>query len=155
MEGYFGGNEDSQNEFQDAGDSGGNEPVPGKPPAACFDNQGYNIVYNKSCSGEEQERLTEKFDLLRQENKVHLCFELYFKWIEHQCPMVMIRECYRKQYGLLTWGYPIMLYRIRNQKLQLRYMGFTEEIIKLLREKDGRIFRGMEGAYGTGRAGGP
>lgn len=89
----------------------------------------------KSCSGEEQERLTEKFDLLRQENKVHLCFELYFKWIEHQCPMVMIRECYRKQYGLLTWGYPIMLYRIRNQKLQLRYMGFTEEIIKLLREK--------------------
>lgn len=28
-----------------------------------------------------------------------------------------------------------MLYRIRKQKLQLRYMGFTEEIIKLLREK--------------------
>ncbi len=100
--------------------------------------------------------MTEKFDLLRQENKVHLCFELYFKWIEHQCPMVMIRECYRKQYGLLTWGYPIMLYRIRNQKLQLRYMGFTEEIIKLLREKKmGGFFRGMEGAYGTGRAGGP
>ena len=35
----------------------------------------------KSCSGEAQERLTGKFDLLRQENKVHICFELYFKWI--------------------------------------------------------------------------
>lgn len=88
----------------------------------------------KSCSREEREDLAGTFDLLRRENRVHLCFELYFKWIEHRCPLATVRECYRKQHGLLILGYPIMLYRIRNQKLQIRYTGFTEEIGRLLRE---------------------
>lgn len=35
---------------------------------------------------------------------------------------------------LLTWGYPVMLYRIRNQNIQARYTGFAKEISTLLCE---------------------
>lgn len=88
----------------------------------------------KECTAEELKRLTGKFTQLIQEKRVHLCFEAYFKWIDQYCPLATVRECYHKLQRLLTWGYPVMLYRIRNQNIQARYTGFAKEISTLLCE---------------------
>lgn len=69
--------------------------------------------------------------LLAQE-KSYLGCEIFLSFIETQCPLGMVRECYGKLREFLAWGYPFKLLRLREQSLNEEYRELMTQMARML-----------------------
>ena len=74
---------------------------------------------------EERQRLAEKFADIVNRHKCQYCFKLAIDFIRSQCPLATVRECYVRLEEFLVWGYPFVLYRAGEQRLQEEYAQMT------------------------------
>lgn len=44
-----------------------------------------------------------------------MCIEICLTFIEEECPLSGIKECYRKLRELTAWGYPFAVHRLKDK----------------------------------------
>ncbi|MCJ7855423.1 GntR family transcriptional regulator [Lachnospiraceae bacterium NSJ-143] len=80
------------------------------------------ILSTLKCAGTEQiETLRKRLNEIVEKKHSYICFEVMFDFIDKNCGMQLVRECYEKLRELLTWGYPFVLIRLKNGSLNLLY----------------------------------
>ena len=87
-------------------------------------------------SSSKQESLRETFGEILEQGKSDACFEVIFAFIEENCPLEMIRESYSILLDMLTWGFPLTLYRLSGCDLPSQYLDFMIRAEKHLSEND-------------------
>lgn len=75
----------------------------------------------EAVSPEQRLWLLESFKRLREEKQEYLCFDICLTFVEEQCPLASIRECYGRIRELLLWGYPFTLLRLKGRCLHDEY----------------------------------
>lgn len=95
--------------------------------------------------------------VLRQKETCELCFEIGFTFVTEQCPLAVVRECYGQLLELLTWGYPLAMFRLGTRAIHPEYADFVERLERCLRKNDPEGFSlawktQMEREYGLVRA---
>lgn len=65
--------------------------------------------------------LAEKLLRLQSDQKSYLGFEVILSFLEQECPLALVRECYGKIRELLTWGYPFSKLRVKQHNLHEEY----------------------------------
>lgn len=88
----------------------------------------------QAVSKEKRDALTQEFVSLRSRERGDLCFETCLSFIEDQCPLALVRECYRKLREVLVWGYPLARLRRNEQGLHGEYAAFIEKAERQLRQ---------------------
>lgn len=69
----------------------------------------------------ERKMLAEKLLRLQSDQKSYLGFEVILSFLEQECPLALVRECYGKIRELLTWGYPFSKMRVKRHNLHEEY----------------------------------
>lgn len=92
-------------------------------------------LYTLERAGQEKrELLAQRFFQLEQEQKSYLGFELCLAFVERECPLAIVRECYSKLRELLAWGYPFTLRRLKKYGMNREYADTMKGFGQMLRD---------------------
>lgn len=104
------------------------------------------VVYTmNSVDADKYRELTQSYRDLSSHGRSDISMELMLAFIEYQCPLALIRECYSKLRELLVWGYPFTLYRLQDKNLDAEYRPYARQSLSCLDVGDveglGRLWR--------------
>ena len=94
-------------------------------------------------SKEKRAALRQEFETLLSEKTSYRCFEILLSFIEENCTLDVIKECYGKLRELLAWGYPFALIRIQKQRMCSEYLDEISRMIQALSKDDIEGFAGI------------
>ena len=94
-------------------------------------------------SKEKRAALRQEFETLLSEKTSYRCFEILLSFIEENCTLDVIKECYGKLRELLAWGYPFALIRIQKQRMCSEYLDEISRMIQALSKDDIESFAGI------------
>lgn len=94
----------------------------------------------QNISEEERAALTEQFVRMCALDQCEYCFDIVLNFIAERCPLAMARECYGKLQEFLAWGYPFVLYRLRDHSLQSEYAQVTRKAADCLEHRAWEAF---------------
>lgn len=63
----------------------------------------------------QKQKFAKRFSELVKAEKGYLCIEICLTFIEEECPLSGIKECYRKLRELTAWGYPFAVHRLKDK----------------------------------------
>lgn len=89
---------------------------------------------------EKRRAMARKFIRILRGEKKYLCTEIYFAFLEQECPLAMVRECYGKSKELLDWGYPFILLRKQECNFHAEYGELLEQMGQHLLQEDLEAF---------------
>lgn len=89
---------------------------------------------------EERRRLAEEFVDIFNRNKCQHCFKRAIDFICSQCPLAAVRECYGRLEEFLVWGYPFVLKRAGERRLQEEYAQMTWAAAEYLKKEQWEKF---------------
>ena len=94
-------------------------------------------------SKKQRDALQESLSRLISEKASYRCFEVILSFIEENCMLDVVRECYGKLRELLAWGYPFVLARIHKQRMCREYLDEIERMVQALSEDNIDNFAGI------------
>ena len=97
--------------------------------------------YTLEISGESgRQLLAEQFTNWLGQGKSHMAFNGCLSFIEENCPLNIVRECYSRLRELLAWGYAFTCYRLQKNSLHETYNRIFEQVAEDLRQQDWQAF---------------
>lgn len=84
------------------------------------------LIYTLDSVTEDKYReFTQSYRDMCRDGRSDISMELMLAFIEQQCPLALVRECYSKLRELLVWGYPFTLYRLQDKSLDAEYRPYA------------------------------
>lgn len=79
----------------------------------------------ENASPKVHKELETGFAAMREQGKSNTCFEVIFAFIIKHSAFAIVRECYNTLLDLITWGFPLALYRLFGHSLHEQYLDFN------------------------------
>lgn len=83
-----------------------------------------------------RKELEARFTAMREHGESNTCFEVIFAFIIRHSPFAIVRECYNTLLDLITWGFPLILYRLAGHSLHEQYLYFNTRAEQHLKDHD-------------------
>ncbi|QNM04811.1 GntR family transcriptional regulator [Qiania dongpingensis] len=90
-----------------------------------------------------EEKLTELqagMSRIFRKKRSYLCFDVYLTFLIKECPLAMVRECYKKLAELVVWGCPFTLLQLRTENLDTIYSESAVRMAGYLEDRDLEAF---------------
>lgn len=98
-------------------------------------------VYTLEAVGKDRRQaLLKDYELMRANKKSYTCFEIFLSFVENECPLAVVRECYSKLLELQAFGYPIVLQRLKGYRVEDEYAAVGSWMEQALREDKITVF---------------
>lgn len=94
----------------------------------------------EAASPQVREELRAAFTQMRERERSSVCFEVIFWFVEKHCTFALVKECYSVLLDLITWGFPLTLYRLSGRSLHGEYLEFIQRGEQHLREHNWAAF---------------
>ena len=56
----------------------------------------------------------------------------FLNYVDENCDLEVVQECYKKLHELLAWGYPFTLIRINKSCMHVEYLDYINQMVKKL-----------------------